>query len=225
MHWVIILDNLGGRGGVESVVRLVSEEIARSKDSVSVYLPGPSEDSDWERDLPEVVYYDPVLHAGRFMGLQSTWRRVLGLRRQMELRRPADVVVAGHVPRTALYARMAIGYGKTPIVSWLHNPPEAFHEPEHIQYADLHWAIAAGIAAKVQAIVRGARRVVQVGNPIRLDVAEVAQPGDKEPARFLYVGRLENAQKRVDVCIRGLALLDRPWTLDVYGDGPDAPGL
>lgn len=225
MHWVFVLEKLGGRGGVETVMRMVSHEIERSGDSVCVYLPVPSGETAWEQDLPEVVYYDPVLQNVRYATMHMGWRRVLGLRRQVELRQPPDVVVAAHVPWTAFYSRMALGYRGAPLVSWLHNIPEAFLDPEYIQYADLHWAVSAGTAEKVRAQVKNGRRVVLVRSPVRIDVPPIAQTSQKDPAEFLYIGRLANEQKRVDLCLKALAMVDRPWRLDVYGDGPDAPDL
>lgn len=225
MHWVFVLEKLSGQGGVETVMRMVAREITGAGDSICVYLPVPSGDPAWERDLPEVVYYDPSLQHARYATMHVGWRRVLGLRRQIELRHKPDVVVATHIPWTAFYARMALGYGGAPLVSWLQGAPEAFLDPEYIQYADLHWAISAATAEKVRAQVKNGRRVVLVRNPVQLDVPGVAQPTRAEPARFLCIGRLDGEQERVDLSLNALALLHRPWVLDVYGDGPHAPRL
>ena len=54
---------------------------------------------------------------------------------------------------------------------------------------------------------------------------ELFTPGPgRERDRLLYVGRL-NAQKGVELLLRALALMQRPATLDIVGDGADAQSL
>lgn len=224
VRWAFVLEHLRGHGGVAAVVRLAAQTIAAHGDAATVYLPGPSDHTGWEQGL-EIVYYDPALLDGAQSALHPAWRRVVGLRRQMELRGRPDAVVAAHLPLTALYARIALGYGAVPILSWLQSPPERFPEPGMIRYADLHGAVTQGIGQRLVAIVREARRVVPLPNPIRLDVDLVPQPALGAPARLVFLGRLENARQRVDLCLDALARVERPWMLDIYGDGPDAQGL
>lgn len=218
-----ILEHLSGRGGVEKVVRSVAARFAGLGHDVVILLPDPSDDSAWEAELPFVRYFDPSPPATdlRFIALAN---RSLALADTLRTMPAPDLLIATHVPQTALYARLAVGY-ETPamIVSWLHNPPERFHDPHWIQHADLHWAISRGIERKIRAIVGSQRPVDWIGNPVDLTPG---QSVDRSPMpRYVFMGRLERTQKRVDLLLTGLAGISPDFALDIYGTGPDEPEL
>lgn len=60
--------------------------------------------------------------------------------------------------------------------------------------------------------------------PMPVDAALFTPRGPRDSDRVLFVGRL-NAQKGLDVLLRAMPLVTRAATLDVVGDGPDAPKL
>ncbi|WP_367307038.1 glycosyltransferase [Alicyclobacillus acidocaldarius] len=218
MRWFFVLEHLGGQGGVESVLTTVSTYLRDKGHEVVLLMPHPSDNPAWEVPLC-TVYYAMSAPPPR-SALDHVATRILGLCHTASLLPQPDVVVATHVPHTALYARMAFGHLRgVPVVSWLHAPLQLFAEPHLVQYADLHWCISSGIASSIAELVGGAANVHWIGNPVRIDVSRV--PAPKGKPRFLYMGRLENGQKRLDVLLHGLSQLDEDWHLDVYGDGPD----
>lgn len=218
-----ILESLSGRGGVERVLRIVANRFAELGHDVSVLLPGQSEEPAWEAKLPSVRYFDPEPQPA-IVRLIALANRSIALSAMLQTMPAQDLLIATHVPQTALYARLASGYGtQALIVSWLHNPPERFHEPHFVQYADLHWAISRGIERKVRAIVGEKRPVDWIGNPV--ETAPHQPVRRSEIPRYVFMGRLERAQKRVDLLLEGLAGLAGDFCLDVYGTGPDEPHL
>lgn len=218
----IVLEHLSGKGGVETVVTAVSRHFSQMGHEVIVLMPDPSDDTSWEMHCPRVCYYTTSLTTD-MSSLDVVVQKSLALAQQVVLRGFPDLIVATHVPHTALYARLAIGYHTAiPIVSWLHNPPSKFHDPHLINYADIHWAISKGVEHEVRSALKPPRPVHWVGNPV--DVAVSRMSYSAKP-RFLFVGRLENVQKRVDVLLKGFQRVEGDWGLDIYGTGPDEETL
>lgn len=224
VHWNFILEELGGRGGVESVLDMVVAEIESLGHHVTLYLPVPTENPVWNARIDaNTLYYDPVSLNADARDWPLLYRRIAGLRRLLEIHGRGDVIVATHMPVTVLYARMAAGETDAPpIVSWLHNPAATFYHPEWINYADLHWAIANGLAEDMAPYLSPSRLIYWVGNPI-VPTAHVIRISE-EP-RFVFVGRLENRQKRVDLLLNALSTVSFAFRLDLYGDGPDRETL
>lgn len=70
------------------------------------------------------------------------------------------------------------------------------------------------------------RKVCAIPNPASFAPAE--NPLAEKKRELLFVGRLENGQKRVDLLLRIWARLEKrfpEWSLRVVGDGPDAPKI
>jgi len=224
VRWTFILEELSGRGGVETVLGAVISEIRRRHQDVALYLPLPTQDEEWNASMADIaLYYDPIVLNANMQVVLPQWRRILGLRRLLALHGTGDVLVATHVPQTAMYARLAVGYRDAPpIVSWLHNPTKNFFNPEYINYADLHWSISHGIGREVLERLNPARMVCWIGNPIDIPADSIAS---SEQPKFIFVGRLENRQKRVDVILKALSEVSFSYHLHVFGDGPDRQAL
>jgi len=213
-----VLDYLSGRGGVETVVSTVVKSLEEKGHSIYVFLPKQSEDTRWEKNLNNVYYYSQN-ESGTGSGLEVISERSIGLAMLIHELELPDVVVATHTPHTALYSRVALGYNKhIPLVSWLHNPPERFHNYEFINYADIHWAISKGIKEKLKGIVLNAQEIYWIGNPLNLEVPQLQIDSSQH---YVFIGRLENKQKRLDILFKALANLKHRWSLDIYGSGPD----
>ncbi len=220
MRIFIILEHLSGRGGVETVVSTIVKTLATFQHEVYVFLPDPSDDPLWERELPFVRYYNhPNTSMKNNDSIQFSANRIIGLGKEFSSLAPPDLVIATHVPHTSLYARVILGkVNNIPLVSWLHNPPEIFANRELINYADLHWAISNYIKGKIEEIIENNERVFWIGNPINLSVKSINLTFKNS---FLYIGRLENQQKRLDLLFQALATLSFEWNLKIFGTGPD----
>jgi UDP-D-galactose:(glucosyl)LPS alpha-1,6-D-galactosyltransferase len=222
MKIYFVLEHVGGKGGVETVVAKVTQLFSSDGHDVHVFLPSPSTDDSWEKSLPNVHYY----HKEKlkiFNRLQFISERAIGLSTTLGGMSKPDIVIATHVPQTVFYSRAAVGmFGSPPIVSWLHNPPSRFGEPHFINYADLHLAISRGIEQEIEGILSRNSPVSYIGNPFDIMVEKISPVIG---SHFLYIGRLENKQKRLDILFHALSQLSIPWTLDIYGSGPDEESL
>lgn len=219
MRIYFVLEHVGGKGGVETVLTKVAKGLTAYGNEVQIFLPYASSDDSWEKDLPGVHYYfDEEVTA--FNAVQLLSEKSLGLSKKLSSMPRPDVIVATHAPHTVLYSRMAINYKiNPPIVSWLHNPPKFFNNFQMINYADLHWSISMGIKQKIDDILQSkSKRNFYIGNPFNLNVSEISPIVGQH---FVFIGRLENTQKRLDILLQALSLLSTSWTLDLYGTGPD----
>lgn len=215
------MEELSGRGGVETVLDLIRDEIASRGHQVTFYLPIPTANPEWNSKIGDITwYYDPVVLNADAQQMPVSLRRITGLRRLLEINGLGDVLIATHLPATALYARMGAGESPQapPVVSWLHNPAGTFYNPQWINYADLHWAISNGLAQDTARYLSPSRLIYWVGNPV--SGTERTIPLSQTP-RFLFIGRLENRQKRLDILLKALSDVSFDFHLDLYGDGPD----
>lgn len=218
MRIFFVLDNVSGRGGVETVVTLLVSELIRKGHEAYVFLPTPSDDLTWEKSLPKVYYYYIQDNYPRTT-LEYISEKSIGLSALFGKLKKPDFIVGTHVPQASLYSRIALGYSNSiPVISWLHSPPEVFYDPHFINYADVHWAISRGIENKIKSITSKPSKVYWIGNPVNIEVQSVKISNDQ---KYIYIGRLENSIKRLDVLFNALAKLNFKWTLDVYGSGPD----
>lgn len=222
VHWVFVLEELSGQGGVETVLSHINKQLCLEGDRVTVMLPVPSPNILWQNSFESIMYYDPIVTDLRKQHQPFLVRRALGLRTQLEYLGNIDVVVGAHLPYSVFYSRMALGnHSRVPLVSWIHNPLNMCAKPEWIQYADLHWAISNGIGEQIQSMLHPIQPIFWVGNPF----PPANQVSISTDPRFVYFGRLENQQKRIDLCLESLSHVMRPWTIDVFGDGPDRQAL
>lgn len=222
MRFYFILEHVGGRGGVETVVTKVTQSLSTEGHDVHVFLPSPSTDTSWEKLLPNVHYYqNEKLNIDSRIQLIS--ERAIGLGKSLSQLPSPDVLIATHAPQTVLYSRIAIGTScNSLIVSWLHNPPEYFREPHLINYADIHWTISKGIKQKVEGILSNTAPVTYIGNPFELNVTKINPTIGQH---FVFIGRLENQQKRLDLLFQALSQFPISWTLDIFGTGPDEENI
>jgi len=223
----IVLGSPDGRGGLEKVVSWVSQELKRRGHKVRVFLQGPPKYAEWVPTLPEVIYYDPraLQIPDRYEGELDLFRLALGYRSLIEVVGRPDVILATHTPLFATMTRLGSIGAETPLIlSWLHGPPHVYGGASLLRFADGHLAISQGVADALRAQIPGAPTVHYLGNPI--DFADAQRiPRPATGLDVLFIGRLENTQKRLDVLLKALAALTGEWHLTVIGDGPDGPML
>ncbi|QRF22641.1 glycosyltransferase [Alicyclobacillus sp. TC] len=220
MKIFFVLEHLSGRGGVESVLQTITKELEKIGHNIFIFLPDQSDQPTWEVNH-NIIYYDERANSS-INGIHFVTKRILGLSSlAYQLPKP-DLVVGTHVPHTVLYSKMAFGHYDIPIVSWLHNPPNLFNDSHFVNYADIHWCISQGIKSILQNTIP-ISKIYWVGNPIEQNIPPVSI--HQGSSRFIYIGRLENQQKRLDILFSALHYLKSDWLLDIYGDGPDRDKL
>ncbi len=221
----IMVRRLSGRGGMERVITTLAAAARRAKPptSVEVWCFGVPHDATWLSNLPHrVVNIDQG--TGRFFQLKTKLPLYARAARRFMTERAPDVLLATDpvFVRAALWARGRRDHPR--IYSWIHFAVDRMANRGWLSSADGHLAISSQIAAEIRDL--GTREdPVVVGNPLpRTEYPLLPVPS--EGPRILYIGRLQNHQKRIDLLIAALSRLTRHrFTLDLVGDGPDRPML
>lgn len=224
MRIAIVTRKLSGRGGMETVIRTLVEAGRQGGDRIEVWLMGIPERQEWLTDIPHRMAAIDQGTGRRFqlkVKLPFYIRALTSLMQQ----HPVDAVLATDpvFVRAALHARKRLS-PLPAVFSWLHFSLNALANVRYLVEADGHLAISSAISEQLRNLpVKASPTLVFNPLPAIPDVINV--PPKAEP-RFLYVGRLNNRQKRVDVLLQAFAQhLGRSWQLVVVGDGPDRPML
>lgn len=225
MRLDIVLGWASGQGGVETVTTTLCQTLAGLGHRIRVFQARPPQYPEWAKTLPDLYYYDPVA-AGfppRYPGESDLFRWALGYRGLLEAMGSPDCIVAAHTPFLPIVARLAVGYGRTApaVVSWLHGPPNVYGDPSGLWMADGHLAISSEIGRCIREITRERQPVFVVGNPVPRPSTGVARP--QHGTEILYMGRLDNDQKNLDLLAEALLALPRAkpsWHATIIGDGP-----
>jgi UDP-D-galactose:(glucosyl)LPS alpha-1,6-D-galactosyltransferase len=219
----VVLGYAVGKGGLENVIKLINDELEKRGHLVRLFQMAPPENLEWADSISNIYYYgekesvyshfnDQKIE--RFSSRYEQFTRLLG--------RP-NVILATHTPVISYLCKMAVDKMKLDaqkpiILSWLHGPPEVFGGEKYLNFCDAHLAISMSIADKIKkSINRGT--VYYIGNTINFNMACVIKNSVKQD-NFIYIGRIENKQKRLDVLMHALTQLNGKWTLDIIGDGP-----
>ncbi|MCL6594625.1 MAG: glycosyltransferase [Firmicutes bacterium] len=224
MRVYFVSPSLTGRGGVESVL-LRLDPLWDDLGQEVVYLcmgPGTA-DPEWDAPLrPRVRYFagpyaPPPRTRHGVVEITLALGRVLG-----RLPRP-DALVALSPWMVGVTRMAAAVYGAPPplVVGWYHVTLGIFPEGERelVRHADAHLAISSGVRDEVARLHPGAPQAL-VYNPVAAAGRLVPRPRDR--ATFLYMGRLDVRQKRLDRLLRAASRLDRDrFRLRIFG----APAL
>lgn len=219
----IVLGYAVGKGGLENVIKLIDNELERRGHLVRIFQMAPPENQEWADSISKIYYYGDKesiyapLDENRIDRLSSRYEQLTRL-----LGYP-DVIFATHTPVISWLCRMAVNkmYStrKPVILSWLHGPPEVFGGEKYLDLCDAHLAISKSIAERIH-LYTNSNKIHYIGNTIDFKINHLIKR-TKQKFRFIYIGRIENKQKRLDVLVHALNQLNGEWILDVIGDGPD----
>lgn len=210
---------LAGRGGIETVLEQLVPAWKRNGHTVrAVFAFSPG--NGWNPGLHQMSSaYDTYREDARTDRVMDTYKR------HVEEHGPPDVVLAavtgGMAPCTRVVLEEVHGTGRPPVLSWEHGVASRPAEPRARQVAflsaDAHLAISSSVQNEIRSLVGPSALVMYVGNPVPPSDLRIPRPTDP---LFVWVGRVENGQKRLDVALAALrsAGVGRLW---VVGEGPD----
>jgi len=225
MKIIIYCVQLEGRGGLETILRTIHPLLASMGQEVYYLFPSPANlYPEWENDIKPNVYYTQRNQFGiteRFANEQNLFpSMVLDLQNALINLPKPDIFISVSALNTVV-ARLAFGvYGKEkPVLfTWIHESLHAVPS-DHLNffnYADAHLAISDGIRQQF-GLINNTKPVALVYNPLSMDDTKII----KKPMipTFIYMARLDNKQKRLDVLFLGLSKLPhRNFVLRIFGD-------
>ncbi|PGT81117.1 glycosyltransferase [Bacillus sp. AFS040349] len=222
----IVLGRATGRGGLEKVLTQVSKGLKQKGHRVRICQMSEPDHLDWVQTLPEIHYYEQ-LDKYKYEGNIDVFSLALGYREFISIEGKPDIVLATHTPIQSLICRLALeplGEECPPIISWLHGPPESYGGEKYLYYSDAHLAISYNIYKKIEDIVDSDSIIHYIGNPVDIDNVELINRSTGS-IELLYVGRLDNTQKRLDILFKALSKVNGNWRLRIVGDGPHSNEL
>ena len=215
-----ILVPVGERGGVENVINMIAPYLQQQGMYVRI-VQFVSSNVVWTAD--GVPYYTLLKglegHTrAEFINVYAAFIKKHGA---------PDCILATSWPMMCYIARRVAGelqLDNIIIVSWLHNPLEmyvssGFGGYDDLAYADAHFAISKQIQDGLQ--MHFPDQIVEfVYNPVDFERCVCATQADhtvQTSHRLYFVGRIDE-QKRLDLVIRALAVVDETWELYAIGD-------
>lgn len=224
MHIAIVTRKLSGRGGMETAIRSLVDAASRDSNlTFEMWLMGHPHQRQW---LEGLTYRETNIDQGTGKRLQLKAKLLFygfALKRWLK-KYPIDVIIATD-PVFIKAAIMARGDATGPkVLSWIHFSLDAVANIHYLREADGHLAISSGIAEQIRQLHPKAAPTIVFNSIARIPAIADALPWP--PLQLLYIGRLNNRQKRVDVLLDGLAeLRGIDWSLTIVGDGPDRSQL
>lgn len=201
-----------GRGGMESVMSNLCIGLKDLGHEVRILLTSASIDRTWEKKLP-------VSHLGKGP-TGDIFQDAALLCRALDTLNMPDIIVALDTWQLAVAHHAFASIDRRPLlISWIHFSTHIMKKErlEWLSYADSHIAISTGLQEQLAHITPDIPSYL-LFNPVSFD-DRIYKRAEKN--NFLFVGRLDNYQKRVDILLHALSKVTGPWHLDVIGDGID----
>ncbi|WKB35260.1 glycosyltransferase [Terrilactibacillus sp. S3-3] len=187
----------------------------------------PPKYKSWEKKVPEIYYYGQQEDLIVPINNESVLRLATNYERLTNFLGRPDIIFATHAPTLCLLCSKAVdkmkGNKRPVIFSWLHGPPRIFGGGNFLPLAVEHLAISESIRKEIENYVEK-KYIHYIGNPIDFDGISPIKRSVRQ-LKLIYVGRINNVEKRLDVLFKGLQNLKGDWLLNIIGDGPDRISL
>jgi len=214
---------ISGRGGMETVISDMTLSLLQLNHDVTIILAEKSEDPLWEEILPIDYLYnqDQVItfenEEERFMD------QVNIIKNKISADSTPDVIVTLS-PFATKVARESVDSLKecTSVITWLHFSLYRIRNWEMISYAHGHIGISQGLINDLNKEAPATPSIL-VSNPVSFGKNTIPRPDTT--TEFLFVGRLYNYQKRIDILFKALSRVIGDWHLTLVGDGKDEVDL
>lgn len=217
----IVLTYLQGRGGLEDVITKVANGLRDKGHRIRIFLACKPEYKEWLETVDEVYLYNENVW------MNNIEASIEGYKVKLKEVGPPNVIIATHAPGLSYICNRALECftnSRPNIISWIHGSPSYYGNEELLGYSDAHFAISSKIEESIKNITNNESHIYNIGNPINLDKFTLKSQS-LENLKFVYIGRLENNQKRIDILFKALSLLNCEWDLEIVGDGEDKAKL
>ena len=223
MNLAIVSRKLSGRGGMETVIKTISQTATAENIPCTLWAMGQLNDKQW---LANVSYKEANIDqgTGRRMQLRAKLPLyIMALVRFLKDSAVDTLLATDPLFVEASYRARQVLRRPIRIISWLHFSVDKLANTTSLIKADGHIAISRGIERQLRTLKVSAPIYV-VHNPLPYAFNSTS-PQELSLNRLLYVGRLNNHQKRLDLLFEALAQVKSAWALDIKGDGPDGGWL
>jgi len=207
----------------KAICHMIKGMISRGHECKLLIMRNGNEPSTLEPDsLPEAIVCGED-RSDRFRPDEPVIQAILDLQHTLSQLPLPDVIITLSPLCTGVARAVINSFASKPkIVSGIGGALSKLDHFEQIVYADAHLAINTSIAERIKQLSPGA--------PVRTIFLPVSEAHVRPVPRakittFLYIGRLYNIQKRIDVLFRALsALPNKNWKLKLIEDSHPEPG-
>lgn len=213
----IVLFYCNGKGGMEKVITTVSNGLIKRGHKVRVFQAIESRYSKWEKDLSEYYCFRNGLSKN-----SSIKEYAKNYREYIQRLGEPDIILATHSPMVSMLCFLAVSFDfELPplIVSWIHGPIECYGHEKSIRCSEAHLAISSNISEGIRKYTQE-EEVYVVNNPVKVRGNSLVER-EEEILDIIFIGRINNISKRIDIMLTALSKLDGEWRLRILGDGPD----
>ncbi|WP_373600018.1 glycosyltransferase [Paraclostridium bifermentans] len=219
----IVLAYAEGKGGLEDVITTFSKELIKRGHRVRVFQAYKPKYKEWIETIDEIYFFGDkdTLENDNKESLAKNYKNMI-----LKIGEP-DVVLATHSPLLSYICYKAVEFlkDKRPkILSWIHGSPSYYGGGQYLRYADAHLAISSQIGNEISKYIKKDKPIYYISNPVRLNEMKKINI-NRDILELVYVGRLDNVQKRIDIMFKALSLVDCNWNLDIIGSGKDEEAL
>ena len=222
-----------GRGGTEQVLLDIFESLHAQKIACTLYhlqqfsypnfLEKLSGSDCFYNTLPQILTRKHLLRP-RFLFRYYNEKSKADMMHRIAEDRPDVLLVVNLNPEFAPYIKLFKTLcPDTPVLSYLHlainNKLHEQSTAEFLNLFDAHLAISSGMQKDLFAVTPN-KPIYLVYNPIK-EAAPIARA--QAVTKFVYLGRCEDRNKRVYELLNIMKRLRGNWTLDIFGNGGDAP--
>lgn len=219
----MVLIQAAGRGGLENVLTIISNELIKRGHRVRVIQELEPIYSEWKDTMKEFYVLDSSMTAKEVNTEDIAYK----YKEFIEKEGKPDVILATHVPLMTYVCCRALVLsglvGTIPIISWIHGSLFCYGGDKDglLGFADAHFAISSQIKAELEALNEN-KPIYLVNNPVNFGGKLIER--DEEKLNIMYLGRL-SPEKRIHTLLQALEGLSGKWELNVYGDGIEREGL
>lgn len=208
----ILCPKLSGRGGMESIIGIVANQLKKDNYHVTVYIDNTPRYCEWVKELKSknvnVICGNKFLRTFIFYYLF-----IFGSQQKI-------FIVAG----TSRFASTGIKLRKIlrkkwKMYYWLHFSLKHNMNYKYLSKVDGILTISSAIAKQLRDIGVNEEKINLVYNPFILNNSRIESLPEKR-RHFVYIGRLEEKQKNVSELLKAIGHTENIY-LDVFGDGPD----
>ena len=211
----IVTYYLGGKGGAETTLTLLSNSLKKKGHTVRILMAYPPLFKKWLNALDNVYYYGlgATINNESYLEFSTNYKKILSL-----IGKP-DICIAFYdciQNYICYYALEENNILSVPLVSFLHDSIKNFYSKESLGFSLAHFALNKEIELDIKNLL-GNKRIYSIQNLINTDNISNINLSEKN-LEILYIGRLES-EKNIPYLLNSLSKLDNNFLLKIIGDG------
>lgn len=211
----IVTYYLGGKGGAETTLTLLSNSLKKKGHTVRILIAYPPLFKKWLNALDNVYYYGlgATINNGSYLEFSINYKKILSL-----IGKP-DICIAFYdciQNYICYYALEENNILSVPLISFLHDSIKNFYSKESLGFSSAHFALNKEIELDIKNLL-GNKRIYSIQSLINTNNISNINLSEKN-LEILYIGRLE-AEKNIPYLLNSLSKLDNEFLLKIIGDG------